>query len=90
MWHWNTTQPGGQGTLQDFDKYFALPGDAGKEVCLRFDHIHLTDTLNLPQPFRKELKAAQIAAVSSYIFAVAFAHNFVTTEEDQNGCQKDH
>lgn len=52
--HWNTTQPSGQGTLHDFDKYFVLLEDTDKEMCLRFNHIPFTDALNLPLPFRKE------------------------------------
>ena len=48
MWHWNLTQPGGQGTLTDFDSYYALLKDTDKEACPRFDCILLAEALKLP------------------------------------------
>jgi hypothetical protein len=68
MRHWNETQPGGQGLLNDFENYFKALSDTDKEV----------------------LKVAQTAAVSSYLIVAALAHDLLTTEEAQNGCQKGH
>ncbi|KAI9435356.1 hypothetical protein H4582DRAFT_2171276 [Lactarius indigo] len=44
MRQWNTTQPGGQGLLHEFDSYFKTLSEADKEL------------------FKKELRAAQVAA----------------------------
>ena len=78
MRRWNEAQPGGQGFLTDFELYFKSLSTAATEVRPSSNVFHTSKVICL---FKKELRGAQTAAVSTYLIHVDLNTNLIITAE---------
>ena len=84
-------QPEGQGLLSDFEIYFKSLSETDKEVRLSCQDLACNPFISkFTQPFKKELRAAQAAAVSPYSVRTNQTDDLVTPEEAQNGHEEGH
>ena len=78
MRRWNEAQPGGQGLLTEFELYFKSLSMAATEVRPPSNVFHPFKVLFL---FKKELRGAQTAAVSTYLVHIDINTNLIITAE---------
>jgi hypothetical protein len=65
MRHWNQLQPGGQGTVAQFDAYYKTLSDIEKEVRSLLLQTIPARPLTHAKPFKKEMYVGRGATVSS-------------------------